>query len=342
MQRTQAWTSTIAITAAIAMVAMAGCGGSGDGGASDDRSPSSLLSWVPSSVGASPGPVIFADLDGVRDGKSASSFEDDITLLDERSRRGPIMPLAFSGSILDPEFAEFAGFDTRNISAWAEAGSLPDVITVLVGRFDAGKIEKALRSSPGGEALDVQRDGDTVVMALGEEGQSDFAAASPIRRTGGALVVGLVGDVLVWGSTEARVRAALAAHTDGTSLADAAATAALAAALTDASVMSGGVATPTGGESWEMVGFGESYSADLTTVTIVFRYASPAAAADAVGAFTAHVADDTSVVNEQPWAERLTLQSAVTDGNLMVATLTSEGTAVVLRNLSQLDNLLVF
>ena len=158
------------------------------------------------------------------------------------------MPSALSSSILDPDFARFAGFDTRNIAAWAEMGQPPDLVTVLVGRFDAGTIEKALRSSPGGDELSVQRDGDVVTFSLGAAGSNDYSVVSPIRRIGGPLVIALAADVLVWGSDASTVAACVDAHAGTTSAARLPAVADVAAALDTVAPASGGLTVPLADE----------------------------------------------------------------------------------------------
>jgi hypothetical protein len=330
--------------AGLLMMASACSDDSGSGGAVAPaaRSLSAMLGWLPESLADSATTASFADLDELRGGSSAGSVEDDVRLLDERSGHGQVVPSAFSGSILEPEFAEYAGFDSRDIAAWVEAGALPDLVTVLVGRFDAGRIEKALRSSPGGDALVVQHDGDVVTFLLGEQGANDIASRSAIRPIGGALVLALSGNVLVWGSEAASVTASVSGHATGASMAGRAAVAAIAAVVEPASPDSGGFGTPTAGESWRLAGWGESYSDAGTTITLALYYPDAAAATAAATAFRAHVANDASAVDGTPWADVVTVVAAGADGVVMTATLTTTRSLLMQRNFQRLDNLLQF
>lgn len=331
----------VAFGSVVALVS--GCGGDGSGGvAREQRTLSAMLTWFPAELTGTSSSIMFADLDGLRAGTKAATFEDDVRLLDERSGGGAVVPGVFSGSILDPEFAAYAGFDTRNIAAWAEVGQQSDRITVMVGRFDAGTIERALRSSPGSELLDVVREGGVTTFTIPTPAGLDMQAVSPIRPLGGPLAVALAGNVLVWGSDAAVVAACLAAASGAASVATMPLLADVAAALDAAAVNTGGVTVPFAGEAWSLAGYGETRTDGVSTVTIALRYDSAEEAAAAAVAFGDHVAQDDSAADGEPWAERVTVVESHADGATMIATLSTEQTMLVLRNLQRLDNLLTF
>lgn len=331
----------VAFGSVVALVSA--CGSDGPGAvAREQRTLSAMLTWFPAELTGTSSSIMFADLDGLRAGAKAASFEEDVRLLDERSGGGAVVPGVFSGSILDPEFAAYAGFDTRNIAAWAEVGEQPDRVTVMVGRFDAGAIEKALRTSPGSELLDVVREGGVTTFTIPTPAGLDIQAVSPIRPLGGPLAVALAGNVLVWGSDASVVAASLDAAAGAASVATMPVLADVAAALDAAAVTTGGVTVPFAGEAWSLAGYGETRTDGVSTVTLALRYRTADEAAAAAVAFRDHVAADESAADGEPWADTVTVVDSHADGATMVATLSTAQAMLVLRNLQRLDNLLTF
>ncbi len=331
------------VAAGCVLALVSACSDDGSGAvAREQRTLSAMLTWFPAELTGTSSSIMFADLDGLRAGTTAASFEDDVRLLDERSGHGAVVPSVFSGSILDPEFAAYAGFDTRNIAAWVEVGQLPNRVTVLVGRFDDGAIEKALRSSPGSELIDVVREGGVTTFTIPTPAGLDLQAVSPIRPTGGPLAVALAGNVLVWGNDAVVVAGCLAAASGAASVATMPLLADVAAALDAAAVTTGGVTVPFAGESWRLAGYGETRTDGVSTVTVALRYDTAEEASAAAVAFRDHIANDDSAADGEPWAATVTVADSHADGATMIATLSTDQAMLVLRNLQRLDNLLSF
>lgn len=76
-------------------------------------------------------------------------------------------------------------------------------------------------------------------------------------------------------------------------------------------------------------------------VTLVFRYADEATAAEQMAAFPAHL-DDASAVRGSPWSEAFTLEEIHADGLTVIATLHSTVPGGVRTVLGQRDNLFTF
>ena len=245
--------------------------------------------------------------------------------------------------IREPEFAQFAGFDTRQIAVALEYGVLPDTVAVLVGTMKSGAIQKGLEASPGGEATTKEQVGAVTYLSLGEDGASDFGSVSPIRRVGQPLRLAIEGDTLYWGRTRASVEAAVGAVANAApSLADDANYLAVAGALDAAKVANGILVAPEAAESWSLAGLGETFQGDASTVTVALLYATPAMATAAVAAFRAHIESGVSLVSSAPWSEVLTVVDISAAGPLMTATLTSKRPGLAANVVVTQDNLLQF
>ncbi|MCE9621269.1 MAG: hypothetical protein K8R99_02870 [Actinomycetia bacterium] len=331
---------------ALAAVAV-GCGGddkSGGSGSSSEatRSVLGLLGVVADNEANRSQPIVYGNLERARGGDNPGSFEDDVALLMEGTSNSLSLPRAISGGILEPEFAEFTGFDTREIEAFLDFGSQPDQVTALVGSFDAGDLESGLRSSPGGDALEEESIDGVTYMSLGADDDVDFGAVSAVRRLGEPLRIAVDGDLLYWSRGRALVDACIAAASDaGPSLADDAAYAAVAGVLDAASVVTAELVPPWGGEGWAFAGLGEAFSGETSTLTIALSYSDAAAASAAVAAFRTQVESGVSLAGS-PWSEVLTATDIHAEGSLMIATLTSLNPGISHDLFLRQENLLQF
>ncbi|MGB8858146.1 MAG: hypothetical protein WCC60_02770 [Ilumatobacteraceae bacterium] len=322
------------------------------GACSDSKSSSStkgdgptfagLLGAVPDTADTRARPVFYSNLRSLRDGERPKTFEDDVRLLFDKSSTRLFLPDAVGTGMLEPDFARYAGFDTRQIEASLEFGELPDNVAVLVGTMKAGEIRKGLAASPGGDQL-VENSVDGVTyLSLGDDG-GDFGSVSPIRRIGQPLRMAIMGDTLYWGRTTPSVEACIAAAGDAApSLGDDSNYSAVAGALDKGGIVNGVLVAPAGGESWTLAGLGETFQGETSTVTIALQYATPAMAASAATAFKAHVENDQSLATARPWSAVLTVSAAAADGSLMIATLTSTKPGISSTVVVQQDNLLQF
>jgi len=321
-----------------------GCGGGSSGGGTDSATTSvlGLLGAVPDTEGNRSQPIFYGNLDRLRDGENADSLEADVTLLIERSSNAVGLPRTVRDGILEPEFREFTGFDTREIDAFIDFGSQPDQVAVIVGSIDAGDLEGGLRSSPGGGDL-VQESVDGVTyLSLGPDGEIDVAAVSAVRRLGEPVRIAVDGSVLRWSRDRALIDEGIAASADGAaSLADDPAYSAVGAALDAASVAIAQLLPPWSGETWTVAGLGETFDGETSTLAVVLHYADAAAAAAAVDAFRSHVETGISL-NGTPWSEVLTATEIRADGSLLIATLVSLNPGISNEIYLRQENLLQF
>ena len=331
------------VSAVLLLPACSDAKGGGSSSNTDSRSLVRLLRSVPDTAQNRGQPVYFINLSRLRGSEHPGSSNDDFSLLMDRSSRSVFLPDAIRTSVLKPEFAEFAGFDTRAIDASLEFGLLPDTVAVLVGTMKAGQIQQGLAASPGGDQLVKEETGGVSYFSLGKDGQTDLKSVSAIRRLGEPLRMALAADTLYWGRTRAAVDRCVAA--DGgreKSLANDANYLATGEALDAAKVINGIVMSPAAGEGWITAGLGETFQGKSSTVTVALRYADAATATNAATAFRAHVEHDSSLATRAPWAEMLSVTDVHTDGSLMVATLASKNPGVAVDVVFRKDNLLQF
>lgn len=311
------------------------------GGQGSAVSLSGLLAHVPDTAANREHAILYSDLARLRDGTHAGSAADDVSLLGDASSGEFYLPSTLGSGIGDPTFAEYTGFDTRDIDATLEFGVLPDGMSIVVGDVKAGSVKKGLLSSPGGDDLQSEKVDGVTFFALGEEGSIDIEHRSVIRGLGQPLRMAIDGNTLYWGRSRAAIDACVAAG-GGTSLADDANYSAVAARLDAAQVVNGALFSPRAGEPWTVGGLGEAFDGETSTVTVVLQYGTPAMAAAAATAFTAHVQQDESLRTNGPWADILTVTDAHADGTMMVATLASTQPGVAFDVLQAQDNLLQF
>jgi len=328
------------------LVLLGACGTSeGPGGSkgSVGRTFAGLLRTVPDNAGTRTNAIFYANLDRLRDGEAPSSSDDDILLISERSSFAVFLPDPLRGGATRPGFAEYAGFDTRQVDAVLQYGAFPNLVGVFVGSMSAGKIGSGLAASPGGEELTKESADGVTYFSLGDDDTTDISAVSPIRPIGQPVRLALAGDTLFWARTQASADAGVAASA-GTepSLADDANYLAVANALDTATVINGIIVSPRAGEGWTVAGLGEAFAADSSTITVALQYASPALAAAAVAAFRDQVRNGASSVTQEPWSSVLTITEVSADGSLMMATLTSTNPGFAAVVLLREDNLLQF
>ncbi len=330
------------------LLAGVGCGGtsdeSGGSGAPDEATLGvlGLLGVVADNEGNRSQPIFYGNLTRLRGGDKPSSLADDVALLMESSSNSLSLPRAVSGGILQPEFAEFTGFDSRDIDAFLDFGSQPDQVTALVGSFDVGDLESGLRRSPGGEALENETIDGVSYLSLGAQDDVDFDAVSAVRRLGEPLRLAVDGELLYWSRDRALVDACLAAAGDAASLADDAAYASVAEVLDAASVVVAQLVPPWGGEGWNFAGLGETFEGETSTLTIALSYSDAAAAVAAVAAFRAQLETSVSLFDGTPWTEVLTASDVYAEGSLMIATLTSLNPGISNDIFMRQENLLQF
>lgn len=331
------------VSAVLLLPACSDAKGGGSSSTADRLSLVGLLRSVPDTAKNRGMPVFYSNLARVRQGEHASSSDNDISLLFDRSSRSLFLPNPIRMGIFRPEFAEFAGFDSRAIDASLEFGVFPDSVAILVGTMKAGDVQKGLAASPGGDQLVKENAGGVSYFSLGNDDEIDLKGVSAIRNVGQPLRMALAGDTLYWAGTRASIDACVAV-TGGTakSLADDADYLATALALDAAAVVNGILVSPAAGESWITAGLGETFDGESSTLTIALRYADAATATTAATAFRAHVENDASIVTRAPWAATLTVTDVQTDGPLLVGTLTSKSPGIATRVVLQRDDLLQF
>lgn len=335
------------LAVASVLLLMTACGsdkGGGDASSKEDsRTLVGLLRSVPDSAENRGHPVYYGDLSRLRGGDRPSLFRDDVALLTDRSSSSLFLPEVMRATVSEPEFAEFAGFDTRAVEATFEFGALPESVAVFVGTMKAADIEKGLAASPGGDQL-VKKEKDRVnYLSIGEEGRTELKSISAIRRLGEPLRMAVAGDTLYWSRTSAAIDAAVACSGGkAKSLADDANYTAVAKTLDAADVVNGIVVSPSAGESWLVAGLGETFHDNASTLTVALQFADAATATSAATAFRAHVENDESLATSTPWAKSLIITDAHADGPLMVATLTSNKPGIAEKVVLTRDNLLQF
>jgi len=328
---------------AFAVVAAAGCGGSDGGGASASKdSLSSMLHSVPDVAGNRTVPVVYGNLGRIRDGEKASSSDDDISLLLEQSDGTFFVPSVIRAGVTQSEFSKYAGFDTRNITAALEYGSTPDTVAVLVGRFDTGKVKKALKSSPGGDELRNSEVDGLQRFGLGSGHDINPDNRSAIRQIGQGVEIAVDGSNLVWTTTSAVLGECLAARAGDSSLADDEGYAAVAKALDTAKVQTADLVSPTAGESWSVAGLGETRERGRSVLTIALQYADEATATAAVDKFRKHLDVDNSLRDGTPWADIVSVVEITADGATLIATLSTSRAGLGHTVLLTSDNLLQF
>jgi hypothetical protein len=335
-----------AVALILTLVLIAACSSAGVSTTSskaDSRSLVGVLRSVPDTPENRGQPVFYGNLSRVRAGDHPSSFKDDVSLLMDRSALSLYLPSVVKTTVTDPDFARFAGFDTRAIDAAFEFGGLPESVAVLVGTMKSSDIEKGLAASPGGDQLAKETKNGVEYLSLGDDGKTDFKSISAIRTRGEPLRMALAGDTLYWSTTRTAIDTAVAASGGSSkSLGDDSDYLAVAQILDTADVVNAIVVSPAAGESWLVAGLGETFQGKASTLTIALRYADAAAAKSATTAFRTHVKSADSLVFKNPWAETLTVTDAHVDGSVMVATLTSKKPGLAERIVLARDNLLQF
>lgn len=328
-------------TVMIGLLAMgaAGCSDSGGGGGKPaDTTLFGMLHSVPDTEANRLSVLVYGNLARVRDGDSKGSGAADLKMLIDRTDGEVTLPSAIQNGIIQDEFRGFAGFDTRNIDAALEYGNLPDAVAVLAGHFDAGKVKKALASSPGGDGLQAESADGVERLGLA----NDVGNRSTIRSIGQQLEIAVDSTTLVWARTVEAVDQCLAVRATSGSLADDTAYGAVATVLDGAVVTSAQITAPSAGETWVLAGIGEVRKGKKSTLTVVLQYPDAASATDAVTAFRDHIDHDESLRTGDGWNDLVEITDLRNVGATMVATLTTEraglGRSVILTG----DNLLQF
>jgi hypothetical protein len=323
----------------------AGCGGGDSGGKSVELEDSllSMLRAAPDTEEIRSQPLFYNNFDRLRAGEEADSFDEDISLLVERSSESVGVPRAFGGGIGLPEFRDLAGFDTREIGAFLDFGTPGngDQVSVIIGDFEAEAIEKGLRSSPGGEELVTETADGVTYLSLGVEGELDIEAMSAVRDMGQSLRIAVNGRVMYWNRNRAVVDACIAAvEDDGPSLADDSAYSSVATVLDAAAIVTALLVTPGSGQDWTLAGVGELFQGETSTLTIALQYPDAARAASAVEALGAMIETGQSDVSGVRWADVLTATDIHSEGSLMIATITSLDPGVAYGLVFRQENLL--
>ena len=102
------------------LAAAPACSDSGSSPSGDGPSFAGLLQAVPDTAATRGSPVYYGNLRVLRNGEQATSFEDDLRLLFQRSGGAVFVPESFRMGPNEPEFSEYLGFDTRQIEAGLE------------------------------------------------------------------------------------------------------------------------------------------------------------------------------------------------------------------------------
>ena len=331
-------------------------GGSTDGSASVATGPISpsfvdMLRLVPDTPANRAILLDYVSFDRARGGEPAATAADDLQLLASNTAQHVQMPSIGRG-LEDPEFAAAAGFDTRQVAA-ALGQYAFDGFVFLAGSMDPATVSAAVQASQTSEAgaPTVTVDGTYTIVAVGEEGSGSLREMSVLRPSGEGLRWAIGNGALIAGVTDAQVRESRRSADSGTSLAYAVDYAAVATALDAAGAVNASIldeypqqqeaSGEAADEAWEVLGIGESFAGETSTVTLVFRYADAGTAADQMAAFPAHL-DDVSAVRGSPWSEAFTLEDIHADGLTVIATLHSTAPGGVRTALMQRDNLFTF
>jgi hypothetical protein len=166
---------------------------SGSSPIGDGPSLAGLLHAVPDTADSRGNPVYYGNLTVVRAGQLPDNFDDDLALLVENSSGQVFLPDAVRSGIREPEFAQFAGFDTRQIAVALGTGASRHGGRAG-GHDEVGRHQKGLEASPA--VSDHQGQVGGHVPVLGDDGASDFGSVSPIRRVGQPLRLAIEGDTL--------------------------------------------------------------------------------------------------------------------------------------------------
>lgn len=269
------------------------------------------------------------------------------------------------------------GFAATDVSASAEVGVPPSVLSVFHTAAEPSAIADAVAGDEAWSADLQTTDGDGVtVYSWGDDPQAvDVARTSRVRKLGQGGVLAVTGDSLVlWATDPAAVDGALAIRAggeDASSLADDDSLAALARALEragsytaflsdrmvalDPLTLLGPRASPAAIEQlqsqldstpalplYRALGIGNAIDADSGQGYVVFVFASGSdGEAKALSdAFTDVVAEGTSAATKRPWSELMAVREATTDGSVAVITVDTERLSIGLDAYQRLDTLL--
>jgi hypothetical protein len=253
----------------------------------------SLAAWVPAGAWADGTPARFSSLERMR----ATAGVGDLRGLFDAFREGLILPDLLRTVLTRGDadaVAASVGFGLDDVDAGVSFGTLPDTVSVIVGRFDAVAVAAAL-SADGSEVTSTPADPavvgvpDATYIEVGVEGEVDIAAVSPARPIGEALRLLVSPSVIVWARTAAARDAALAAVGNGGAVPDDVTSWLAAAGSAGAHVVS---QVPRADATFvQAIGY-EVYGADGSSdATIFARYADTSAAESAPTAVAAAVAD---------------------------------------------------
>ena len=322
------------------------CGGESKDSGSDlsGAPPTSfveLLRHVPDTAEVRGAPVWFGSFDRARNGSTSDSGEDDLQLVFDGSGGALFSPRALR-ELVEPGFAEAAGFDSRDVTVTLEYGILPDAVSVIAGDMSAEDMETALAASPGGESLDTRSENGITWLSLGDDDTS-LSDRSVLRPAGEPLRLAVGNRVLVWSrSAEVTSASTAAASGDVASLADDAGYLGVASALDAAAVHTAIVVAPRNGESWALAGLGEAFEDSVVTVTIALHYADAASATAAAEALRAHVLTADMANTGEPWADRIQVTDTVVQGTTLVVTIAGASPGFAVDTIMRVENLLQF
>jgi hypothetical protein len=227
------------------------------------------------------------------------------------------------------EFTEDVGWNLYQVRRFAELQMPPDDVTILRGDFDEDALDEAL-----GEAEDG-------VWTIGTPGEVDVSSTTPARPLGEGLLLALDGDRLVVAKTEEGLAAVLGGD-DGPVVGDDPVLSRLAGALGDAGAYSGMLVRGGSGglllgeqlspEQAEAVcedalpgpfaGVATGIVDDDGPVFLIAYVTADDEAAEATAeAVEQLVTEGESMLTQEPWSERLTVDEVTSDGNVALARL---------------------
>lgn len=232
------------------------------------------------------------------------------------------------------EFTEDVGWNVYQVRRFAELQMPPDDVTILRGDFDEDSLDEAL-----GEAEDG-------VWTIGTPGEVDVSGATPARPLGEGLLLALDGDRLVVAKTEEGLATALGGGDGdgdgGPVVGDDPVLSRLAGALGDAGAYSGMLVRGGSGglllgeqlspEQAEAVcedalpgpfaGVATGIVDDDGPVFLIAYVTADDEAAEATAeAVEQLVTEGESMLTQEPWSERLTVDEVTSDGNVVLARL---------------------
>lgn len=275
-------------------------------------------------------------------------------------RNGGLSPsdLSGMGTRIDPgAWLLELGFSPVQVDADVLAGSPPEQVIALLGRFDPAAVEAAVTSDPEwSDLLEREEYQGVPYYSWGEDLKIDVKRVTATRRLGESIRVAVDDGSYRWAKTTAGIEALIDAGAGRAgSLADDVTMASIAAALhqdglytvfmsTDVDAFGSG--TPAACDATCLVPYdafatAAGHDADGDFVVVVLANRSEADAIENATRLDARIDGGSSVVTKAPWAEYFTARDVAADGTLVVAKLRTEKPRIAFDMVYTRDTLLM-